>query len=350
MMQKEKVKALERTIILIVLILVCLPWVTCAKTVLKMNHQFPATAAVSRIDQWFVDEIKQATGGEIEILIFWSNGLGEAKENLAMLQNAEVEMAGMSAGYFPTQLPFFSAPNSIPMSMSNICEASLLMDRFIKEVPAFKQEALNHNIRPLFFHTLNPYLLVSKTPVRTISDLKGMRIRTWGKDMPQLVTAVEAIPVTLFLQDIHGAFQHNVLDGCPFSLDLVASYKIFEFARHITEIVMWEGPSYGLWINENIWQRLSFAHKEIFLKISEKARLLGIPSNLEAEKKAKIFLEEQGVIFHSFPLEEVVKWKNASPDFFDAFIRDMAKKGKEKEAKQTVDLWRDIVNREINCQ
>jgi len=56
-----------------------------AKTVLRMNHQFPAAAAGSKIDQWFVDEIKKATGGEIEIQIFWSNALGSAKENLTLL-------------------------------------------------------------------------------------------------------------------------------------------------------------------------------------------------------------------------------------------------------------------------
>ena len=38
-----------------------------AKTLLRMNHQFPAAAAGSKIDQWFADEVKKATGGEVEI-------------------------------------------------------------------------------------------------------------------------------------------------------------------------------------------------------------------------------------------------------------------------------------------
>ncbi|MBU2627574.1 MAG: hypothetical protein KKE61_03065, partial [Proteobacteria bacterium] len=65
----------------------------CAKIVLKMNHQFPSATTGSKIDQWFADQIKAATDNEIQIRIFWSNQLGDPKENLGLLRTGAIDMA-----------------------------------------------------------------------------------------------------------------------------------------------------------------------------------------------------------------------------------------------------------------
>jgi TRAP-type transport system periplasmic protein len=313
-----------------------------AKTVLMMNHQFQASDAGSKIDQWFANEIKRATGGEVEIRIFWSNGLGEPIENLALLRNGDIDMAAMSAGYFPAELPLFSAPNSIPMSMENVCQASSLMKSFMDTIPAFALEAKQNGIRPLFFHVLNPYLLFTKEPVTQFSQLQGKRIRTWGKDMPLLIKAAGAKPVNLFLPDLYDAMKQDVIDGCPFSVDLVDSFHLYELAKHITEVVLWEGPTWGVWISEITWQKLTLKNQKLFLEIAEKARQQDIPSRLKAEKQSREFLKSQGVIFHQFPPKELAKWKAVNPDFFTDFIKKMQKRGKGDSARNAVILWKSI--------
>jgi len=179
------------------------------KTILKMNHQFPENTAGSKIDQWFADEIKLKTGGGVEIRMFWSNGLGEPRDNLSLLQGGRVDMAAMSAGYFPHELPLLSAPNSIPMAMDDVCQSSEIMNAFLTRIPAVSQEASDHGLRPLFFHLLNPYLLVTKEPVLRLSDLKGKRIPTWGNEMADLVRAARGKPVPLFLPDLYSAMEQG---------------------------------------------------------------------------------------------------------------------------------------------
>ena len=136
-----------------------------AATTLKLNSQWPATTAGSKVDQWFADEVKKRTNGEVEIRIFWSEALGKANENLSLIQSGAIEMGAMSPGYFPKQLPFHAAPNSIPMAMSSVKQANVLMRRLLSEVPAMQGEAKANGVRTLFFHHLNPYLLVSKEPL-----------------------------------------------------------------------------------------------------------------------------------------------------------------------------------------
>ncbi len=319
-----------------------------ATMVLKMNHQFPATTAGSKIDQWFADEIQKATGGEVQIRIFWDNGLGGPKTNLKLLKNRYIDMAAMSAGYYPEALALHAAPNSIPMGMDNICQSSAIMKALMVQMPAFSQEAARNGIRPLFFHLLNPYLLVTKEPVTRFSDLQGKRIRIWGNDMPRLVKAAGAKPVKLFLPDLYEAMKQGVIDGCPFSVDLVVSYRIHELAKHITEVVMWEGPSWGVWISDKTWQQLSSEYQRIFLETAERARQKEIPATLAAEKQARVFLKSQGVTFHPFPPTELARWEAATPDFFEDLVVRLEKEGKGAAARQMVQLWMKM-RKETEC-
>lgn len=320
-----------------------------AATVLRMNHQFPAKAAGSKIDQWFADEIKRMTDGDLQIQIFWNNALGNPKDNLLMLKTGRLDMAAMSAGYFSSQLPFFSAPNSMPMAMDNICQSSAIMKAFMEEIPAFSEEASGNGVRPFFFHLLNPYLLVSKKPVVSFEDLKGMRIRTWGDDLPKLVSAAGARPVPLFLPDLKEAMARGVVDGCPFSVDLTLTYGIHELAKHITDVVIWEGPAWGVWISEKTWEALSAEHQKVIMEASEKTRQKELNETISAGKEARAQLKANGVEFHAFPAGELEKWRSASPDFFDLWIHKMEKTGKEDAARQTVKLWKEMRARLQEC-
>lgn len=316
--------------------------------VFKLNHQFPADTPGSQLDQWFASQVEERTKGSVRIRIFWSNSLGEPRENLSLLKRGRIDLAAMSPGYFPDELPLLAAPNSIPMAMDNVCQASEIMDRFVKKIPAVTEEALANGFRPLFFHLLNPYLLVTKTPVKTLSELKGMRIRTWGNEMPELMRAAKASPVPLFLPDIYPAMKNGVIDGCPFSVDLVVSYKIHEIARHITEVVLWQGPSWALWISSRAWEKLSPDQQQIFLETAEQARQKEIQLTLASEKKARRFLLEQGVTFHPFPAKDLAAWKAGSPDFMQAFVDRSETLGKGGAAKEMTAIWQQL-RKEITC-
>lgn len=105
-------------------VIVLLPQGSLAKTLLRANSQWNETHAGSQVDKWWAEEIKKRTNGEIEIKLFFGGALGKAQENLPLLQQGALDIAMMSPGYFPAQLPFHAAPNSIPMAMSKVEQAT----------------------------------------------------------------------------------------------------------------------------------------------------------------------------------------------------------------------------------
>ena len=173
----------------------------------------------AQVDKWWASEIEKRTSGEIKIKIFYEGVLGKANENLALIQNGSIDLAAMSPSYFPAELPFHSAPNSIPMAMARVEEATELMERLLTEVPEFDEEAKRNGMKALFFHHLNPYLLVCKEPAGGVDDMAGRKVRTWGRDMPRMVQAAGAVPVTLGLADLYEALGRGTVDCIPFSVD-----------------------------------------------------------------------------------------------------------------------------------
>ena len=313
-----------------------------AKVMLRANSQYAEVQAGSKVDIWWADEINKRTNGEVEIKLFFSGALGKPKENLSLLQEGAIDIAMMSAGYFPAELPFHAAPNSIPMAMSNVDEAFELMKRLMVEVPLLDDEARENGVKTLFFHYLNPYQLVCKEHITGVADMKGKKMRTWGKDLPRAVEAVGATPVTLFFPDIYEALARNTVDCIPVSMDLFLNYKWYEVAKHVHRITIWEGPTAGTWITLAAWDKLTADQQKIVQEVSLEAMSRDRDTTLAAGKAAISELEAQGVQFHDFPAADAAKWRELNPDFFGDFIKDMDAKGKGDAARKMIEIWKEV--------
>ena len=309
----------------------------------RMSSQWTENTEGAKVDKWWAAEIKKRTNGAVDIKIFWEGVLGKAKENLGLIQQGAIDLAAMSPGYFPAELPFHAAPNSIPMAMSEPAQATALMERLLVEVPEFDKEAKRNGMKALFFHHLNPYKLVCKEEIKSVADMKGIKMRTWGKDMPRMVQAAGGVPVTLGLTELYEGLSRGTVDCIPFSVDLMVNYKIFEVAKHIHSITMWEGPTNAVWISSKAWDGISAGNRKIIQDLSFTAARRDRDQVVAAGAKAIATLKGKGVKFHAFPASEAKKWKAANPDFFGDFIKDMDAKGRGDDARKTIKIWREVV-------
>ncbi len=319
------------------------PAASLAQTKLRMSSQWTENTIGAKADKWWVKEIAERTNGEIQIKIYWAGVLGKAKENLSLIQKGAIDLAAMSPGYFPAELPFHAAPNSIPMAMSEVPQATKLMERLLKEVPEFDAEAKRNGMKALFFHHLNPYKLVCKEQIKSLEDMKGKKVRTWGKDMPRMVQAAGAVPVTLGLSELYEGLSRGTVDCIPFSVDLMVNYKIYEVAKHVHDITLWEGPTNAVWIARGVWDQMSPANRKIVREVSFEAAKRDRDQVMAAGKEAIETLKAKGVQFHDFPESDKKKWKAANPDFFADFITAQEKVGRGDAARKTIKIWREVV-------
>lgn len=311
---------------------------------LKMSSQWTENTVTSAADKWWAAEIEKRTNGRVKIKIFYVGALAKATENLQLIRSGGVDIVDMSPSYFGADLPLHTAPNSIPMAMAEVPQATTLIRRLLKEVPALDEETKKNGVKALFFHHLNPYLMVCKNPVKSLADVKGKKIRTWGSDMPRMVQAAGAVPVTLGLPELYEGLSRGIVDCIPFSVDLMVSYKIHEVAKHVHDITLWLGPTSGVWINRTTWEKIPADLQKIIQEVSDEAALKDRDLTIEAAKTAISTLKAAGVQFHAFPDADKKAWKSANPDFFADFIAAQEKAGRGDAAKSMVKIWKEVVS------
>lgn len=310
---------------------------------LRMSSQWTEVTTGSQIDKWWAQEIEKRTNGKVKIKIFFEGALGKASENLTLIREGAIDLTAMSPSYFPADLPLFTAPNSIPMAMAEVPQATQLIQRLMKEVPGLDDEAKRNGIKALFFHHLNPYVLVCRQQMKGLADLKGKKIRTWGADMPRMVQAAGAVPVTLGLPELYESLSRGTVDCIPFSVDLMVNYKIYEVAKHVHDVTLWLGPTNGNWISRKVWDKLGPAEQKVILDVSHEAAIRDRDATVAAATKAVETLKGHGVQFHQFPAEDKKKWKASNPDFFADFIAAQEKAGRGDSAKAMVRIWKEVV-------
>ena len=309
----------------------------------KLSTQWVENTVTSQTNRWWAEELEKRSQGKMKVKIFYAGTLAKATENLQLIRSGGVELVNMSPSYFGADLPLFTAPNSIPMAMADVPQTTVLIQRLLNELPAMDEEAKRNGVKALHFHHLNPYRLVCKQEIKSIEDIKGKKIRTWGSDMPKMVQAAGGVPVTLGLPELYEGLQRGTVDCIPFSVDLMVAYKIHEVAKHVHDITLWLGPTSGLWMARPAWDKLQPDQQKLLEQLSSEAAIRDRDLTMAAAKTATETLKTAGVQFHAFPEADKKKWKAQNPDFFGEFIVAQDKAGRGDAAKQMVKIWKEVV-------
>jgi TRAP-type C4-dicarboxylate transport system substrate-binding protein len=71
-------------------------------------------------------------------------------------------------------------------------------------------------------------------PVRTLDDLKGMRLRTPSRAQSAQLTALGAVPVDMPVTQIYGALERGVIEGTMIPLSAMIDFKLIEVVKYMT--------------------------------------------------------------------------------------------------------------------
>ena len=125
----------------------------------------------------------------------------------------------------------------------------------------------------------------TKHPVRTATDLQGMKIRTGGGISEAMVRALGASAVvTSVPQECRELLRSGIADGAFFPQDSFVSFELQNLVRYAT---LFPGGffnySFGFFMNEAKWNGLSRQDQELITKFGGEylARRAGNDANLK---------------------------------------------------------------------
>ena len=237
----------KATVGLMIGAILCLPAQAAAekKIIMRYSHSSaamveepPHTAALD-----FKKYVEEKTKGRVEVQIYPASQLGGEERAFQDVQQGVIQIASLASNNAAVFAPSLYVID-LPYLFRTNQEGWAILDKYWDELNAKTiKESGNRIIGWLdlgYRHVCN-----SKRPIRTIEDLKGLKIRV--PNNPIMIATFRAWggePAPMAWDETFNALQQKVVDGQENPYPVFASNKFEEVQKYITEIhyKVWIGP------------------------------------------------------------------------------------------------------------
>ena len=231
----------------------------------------------------FKKDVEEGSNGDIAVTIFPSAQMGNEVESGKNVQLGTLEMTVISASNIS---PFYDKLQvlSVPYLFKSLQCAYQVVDGPVGD--DLGNTLLERSgIRVLSWYTFGMrQLFNTKRDVKTVEDLKGLKIRVPPSKMLELTwRTLGAIPTPLPFPEVFNGLQQGVIDGDANPLASVYQFKFYEPAKHVSLANVAVGMSPML-ISEKFLKSLPENYQQLILEAGRNSAKV----NREAEASTTI--------------------------------------------------------------
>jgi len=190
-------------------------------------------------------------------------------------------------------------------------------------------------------HATTAYYFLCKSPVNSLADLKGKKIRSVSRYMSVLTNAVGGTPVTVPPSEMVQAMQLGRLDCALAPREWLVTFGLKDEVKYIVE-----QPSFGvivgvsmLCVNANTWKGLSPKVKQAMIRNMPMAVAGGAFGAMEGDQRVVDTVIKANVKSVKLGADMEAIWKKVQEEEPTAVI-DAATKNGAKNAQAIVDTYR----------
>jgi TRAP-type C4-dicarboxylate transport system substrate-binding protein len=205
-----------------------------AKTIeLKFSTPFSPkhTMQVTVFEPW-AEKINKLTNGQITVTFFPGAALGKTPDQFDLAVTGIADIIFNLHDYTPGRFPLTSV-FELPFMIPSATQTSRAMWKCYEKFPEFRKEYEKVKPLALFCHPGGDFHTVKK-PIRTIDDLKGMKIRTANPFVTEALKIFGAVPVTTPVTEAYTALERGVVDGTVVPWEGLGIFKLDDLTRYST--------------------------------------------------------------------------------------------------------------------
>jgi TRAP-type C4-dicarboxylate transport system substrate-binding protein len=296
---------------------------------LRYANFLPEKAPNSRVDIFVANEITKRTNGRAEVEIYHGETLGKPTETIDLVGDGAIDIGNIAPDYTFSRMPLCTFFNP-PIIYKDHVMAARLAKRGYQTQEKLREDMKRNNLRPLFFRALTPYRLISKKPIRTLADLKGLRVRTAGSVHPKMFKALGGVPVNMVVTDAYEGLKRGTLDAVYLTWSGFYIYKLFEAGPYISDVNFGAIVGYLTFINLDLWNSWPPDLQKLCNQIGLEAEKLSNKIVGEFDQQALEMMLSAGAEVVRFQEQEQLE--RAVPDPIRLLEERMAALGKQYEA------------------
>ncbi|MEA5012284.1 MAG: C4-dicarboxylate TRAP transporter substrate-binding protein [Angelakisella sp.] len=283
--------------------------------VFKLSHTFlsdqPTHIALADV----AEKIKTRTNGEIVIEVYENCQLPYGIDGVEQCRRGANFINVYDASCMADFVPDYNALLG-PMlydSQDEFCK--MAQSDFAKSLNA-KAEENGVKVLALDYCFGMRQLGTSKKPVKTLADLKNVKIRIPKSQLwADTFMALGANPVAMGWGEIYNAIQQGVVEGCESSIGDLYSSQFAEVLKYVTYTNHFVGSG-AVMMSNDVFKSLTPEQQQIIQEEFTAGAIYNNKLSDEVEAEAKKAMEDAGVEFIEI---DTTEFKEASKKFYDTF-------------------------------
>jgi len=311
---------------------------------IKVADSFPPKHNIANHGtKWWMERVTELSGGKVKFQYFGAEQLGKLKDMLTLLQSGATDIAYVPPTFFEGKMPL-SSVHSLPNMFNSSHVGGLAFYDTSMKSAIQKEDYQRNGIRLLWGTMTSTYnIFTSKKPIRTVADMKGMKLRSAGSYQDDAVRLLGAVPVDVPSPEAYQAIQLGTVDGAIFPTSAAQSYRIHEVSKYFTigfDITSFYAP-YS--VNLRAWDRWPADVKAAFEKANAEANLRMGKYFDDSNQELIDGYAKSGVEIIKLPEAEQAKVKQTLEPLYGKWVADM--KAKNLPGDEVLKNFREAIKR-----
>lgn len=319
-----------------------IPFTIQAKTfTLRYANQNPELGwGTQKAFKPWAERIEKASKGRIKIKGYHSQTLTKGAETWNAVKNGIADIGWCFHPFWPgmTSLSDVISLPSLPFKTSK--EASTALWKLYEKFPQIREQYSDNHI--LFLYTTSPYFLITtKKQVKTLDDIRGLKIRMMGGPSTEMMKSLGGVPVSVPMPENYIAMQKGVTDGMGAPWEAILTYRLYEVAKYYTLDTSFPIVYFSLAMNKKTWKSLPKDLQDVFSRESglKGAKFWGhnFFDTVREGMITKALDEGYEMNIYTLPKSEKEKWiEVAGKSTWDNWLNKMKQSG-HPEAQEILD-------------
>ena len=238
----------------------------------------------------FVEDVKKNTNGALDIAVHSNGSLIKHPDILRAVSTGQVNIAEFLLGQFGNEDPVFAADN-VPFVAPGYDNAFKF---YQAQKPVLEKKLEGRGLKLLYAVAWPGQGIYTKDPVKSASDFKGLKMRTYSPLTSRLAELLGMAPVQAQVPDIPQLFATGAMQTMVTSSATGTASKAWEFVKNYYKTNAWN-PKNVVVVNQRAFARLPKNQQDGVLKAAAAAEPRGWEMSKQREKDADELLAKNGV-------------------------------------------------------
>ncbi len=220
---------------------------------LSLAHFLPADHTLNdAVFTPFSERLAEVSGGQMTVRQYPSGILNSAlAAQYSMLLNGVADIALVVPAYTPDLFP-----KTDLIGYPGVCDTALECTEALQRAwPVLKPE-FRARVLAIWSST-PPVLLTRETAVRTLEDLRGLKIRVSSRSDIPFIEALGASALMQPATELHQSLTTGIIDGIAIGPSGIVAFRLHEAADYLTTWLPVSGLAFVLLMNQDTYDALS---------------------------------------------------------------------------------------------